>query len=162
MKHQWLLRECTSNDQDFLWEMLYEALWDAPNERRRPRSVLQEPAIRRFVEYWGRPEDYGLIAYKEDGTEVGAIWTRLDGYDRSDGFGCGYPCIGIAVVDSYQGKGLGKALLGHLITSLRGRADGLRLGVNPMNTPAIALYRKFGFTEYATGGGNYPQMKLSI
>lgn len=163
MATKWTTRKIESSDQAFLWDMLYLALWDAPEEARKPRSVLNSPKISRLVENWGRPEDLGLIALDLDSKrQVGAIWTRLDGYDQIEGYGCQYPVLGIAVSEGCQGKGVGTVLLAHLIESARDRVPGLRLGVHPRNKTAIGLYEKFGFRDYAVGLGGYPQMKLEF
>jgi len=139
--------------------MLYIALWDAPDEPRRSVEVLKIPAIKRYVEHWGRDEDFGLIAMADD-NDVGAIWSRLDGYDQSDGFGCDYPTLGIAVFETSRGYGAGSFLMSSFISSLKHRVPGLRLGVHPKNEIASRMYRKFGFEEFATGRGGYSQMKL--
>lgn len=163
MPIEWPLRELVAADQDFLWEILYIALWDAPDEKRRPRSVLDLPAVHRLVENWGRPEDFGLVAvHPGTGELVGAVWSRLDRYDQMDDFGCPFPCLGIGIREEFHGQGAGKALLGGFIDALRGRIEGLRLGVNPKNVVARTLYLKFGFREYAIGRGGYPQMKLAL
>jgi ribosomal protein S18 acetylase RimI-like enzyme len=160
---RWTLRELTASDQDFLWEMEYLALWDPPTEPRRPRTVLELPHIRRLVENWGREADFGLVAITSKTAQpVGAIWARLDGYDSLENYGCPYPALGIAVVPEHQGQGAGSFLLAPFIAALRQRVDGLRLGVHPKNTLARRLYEKFGFTEYAVGAGDYPQMKLDF
>ncbi|MEM9283046.1 MAG: GNAT family N-acetyltransferase [Verrucomicrobiota bacterium] len=163
MKTEWRSRELGPRDQTLLWDLLYIALWDAPEEPRRPRTVLDRPAIRKLVENWGRPEDFGLLAVDlKSKKEVGGIWARLDGYDDLEGYGCGYPCLGIAVNEENQNRGAGSFLMSGFIGALRGRVDGLRLGVNPRNMRAIGLYEKFGFKQYALGAGDYPQMKLDL
>lgn len=157
------IRVLTAEDQAVLWELLYVALWDAPDEPRRPRSVLEDPRIRRLVEDWGRPEDYALGAVEvASGQVVGAIWSRLDRYDQLDDFGCSFPCLGIGIFEAHQGRGLGRALMAQFIKDLRLRVPGLRLGANPKNDRARALYEKMGFVEYAIGGGGYPQMRLDF
>ncbi|MEM7790498.1 MAG: N-acetyltransferase [Verrucomicrobiota bacterium] len=163
MNAEWKCRQLGSQDQALLWNLLYIALWDAPEEPRRPRSVLERPAIRKLAESWGRPEDFGLLAIDPNTQkEAGGIWARLDGYDDLDGYGCDYPCLGIAVKEENQNRGAGSFLMSAFTAALRGRVDGLRLGVNPRNVRAIGLYEKFGFKQYAVGAGNYPQMKLSL
>jgi len=162
MEREWHLRTATKSDQDFLWDALYIALWDSPEEERRPRSVLENPVIRRYVEGWGRPQDFGLMAVDGNDSPVGAIWARLDGHEESEGHGSTYPCLGIAVLDQFQGLGIGSGLMERFIADLREQESGLRLGVNPKNTRAIGLYEKFGFREYAVGARGYPQMKLSF
>jgi putative acetyltransferase len=63
--------------------------------------------------------------------------------------------LGMAVHDAYHGRGVGSALLRALTESADG-ALGLRrieLAVFVDNTPAIALYRKFGFVEEGRSRG---------
>ncbi|MEM9026332.1 MAG: GNAT family N-acetyltransferase [Verrucomicrobiota bacterium] len=160
---KWELRQLGKKDQEFLWEMLYIALWDSPDEPRRPRSVLEKPSIKKSVESWGRVDDFGLLAVDPRSSErIGVVWTRLDGYGAPDGFGCEYPCLGIAVMDGFQSQGVGSSLMSRFIEVVIPRAEGLRLGVHPRNDRAMGLYRKFGFAQYAIGGGGYPQMKLDF
>ncbi len=160
-RSKWETRPLTAEDQEFLWEMLYVALWDAPDEKRRPRTVLDNSVIRRLVEDWGRPDDFGLVAVDPaNGRRVGAIWSRLDRYDQLDDFGCPYPCLGIGVEEAFQGTGVGSCLMQAFIAALKDRIEGLRLGVHPMNHVAQSLYRKYEFVEYAVGHGGYPQMRL--
>ena len=159
----WSCREATPADQDFLWEMLYVALWDPPRIPPRPRSVLQHPRVRLYVEGWGREGDCGLVAIDpESGEKAGAIWTRLVPPATNPDYGCPYPEIGMAVRPECHGRGAGTALLEALIESLRTRVEGLRLGVHPENEVAMRLYEKFGFAQYAIGAGDYPQMKLGF
>jgi len=163
VKSEWTSRQPGSQDQALMWDLLYIALWDAPEEPRRPRTVLDRPGIRKLVENWGRPEDFGLLAVDPKTKKaVGGIWARLDGYDNLEGYGCDYPCLGIAVNEEHQNRGAGSFLMAGFIEALRGRVGGLRLGVNPRNVRAIGLYEKFSFKQYALGAGNYPQMKLNL
>lgn len=67
----------------------------------------------------------------------------------------------IAVASSWRGYGVGRELLGeHLRQAAMQGARMLFLEVDPENAPAVALYRRFGFTKvgdrrgyYRTGGG---------
>ncbi|MFM0125002.1 GNAT family N-acetyltransferase [Paraburkholderia sp. RL18-101-BIB-B] len=63
--------------------------------------------------------------------------------------------LGLAVHDAYRGRGVGAALLQGLI-DCADASLGLRridLTVFSDNTPAIALYRKFGFVEEGSSRG---------
>jgi GNAT superfamily N-acetyltransferase len=54
--------------------------------------------------------------------------------------------VAFAIVDEYQGQGIGSALLRHLV--LIGRESGIRqlaAEVLPENAPMLAMFRKFGF-----------------
>jgi len=60
----------------------------------------------------------------------------------------GFAEIGMAVARDWRGRGVGSALLGAAIDEARVRGwHKLSLGVFAHNDAAIALYRKFGFTE---------------
>ena len=53
------------------------------------------------------------------------------------------------VVSSQQGKGVGKAMIGHIANELTAQGTTtIRLNVNRYNYPAIAFYEKAGFTRY--------------
>ena len=53
------------------------------------------------------------------------------------------------VVTGQQGKGVGKAMIGHIANELTTQGTTtLRLNVNRYNYPAIAFYEKAGFTRY--------------
>jgi ribosomal protein S18 acetylase RimI-like enzyme len=60
----------------------------------------------------------------------------------------GFGEIGMAVAREWRGRGVGSALLAAAIEWARDRGlHKLSLGVFAHNTPAIELYRKFGFVE---------------
>lgn len=64
--------------------------------------------------------------------------------------------IGMGVHDDWTGRGIGSALLAALV-DLADQWLGLRrleLAVNTDNAPAIALYRRFGFTVEGTHRGH--------
>ena len=107
---------CNSGDQDFLWDILYEALWDPPSVPRRPRSVLEKPVIAEYVRDWGHgAHDSGFVATTGSGERVGAVWSRLLLPPLSGGafFDDQTPQLGIAVFPPWQGRGIGGRLLRH-------------------------------------------------
>ena len=63
----------------------------------------------------------------------------------------------LCVKKEYQGQGLGKILLQHLIDVAKDhKAEVLLLEVRPSNTTAVHLYHKYGFNEVGTRQGYYP------
>lgn len=57
-----------------------------------------------------------------------------------------FPFLGICIRDDFQGKGLGKILMEHLIKIAKDRnKEGLCLTVYKDNEKAFELYKKFGF-----------------
>ena len=155
------IRKLEPSDQAILWEILYEALWDAPTDPRRPRSVLSNPLIAAYVENWGsQTSDLGFLAVSPDGSIMGAVWSRLllpplQGgafYDEMT------PQLGIAVFPDFQGQGVGDALFTQHLTAVTEHFPRIALGVHPENHRAIQLYRKFGFRQFATGNKGYLNM----
>ena len=53
----------------------------------------------------------------------------------------------IAVLPEYRRKGVGKALLQHVINDCETRLEFISLEVRVSNDSAISLYNKFGFVE---------------
>jgi len=140
---------------------LYIALWDPPHKPRRPRSVLSDPRVAAYAQDWGRnTTDLGFVAADDRGTPVGAVWSRVLRPPLAGGAFLDEqtPQLGIAVVEAMQGHGVGRALMSAYLAVAATRFAAVSLGVHPENAAAIALYRKVGFTQFASGGGGYLNM----
>ena len=135
-------RSATTNDAPFLREMLYLALFVRPGSLSYPRSILDDPAIERYVRGWGtRPGDDGIIALA-DAVPVGAAWLRLFAAD-TPGYGFvdeATPELTIAVLPQYRNRGIGAGL----VTRLQERVPAISLSCDPEN-PAWRLYLRTGF-----------------
>ena len=65
--------------------------------------------------------------------------------------------LNVCVAPSYQGRGVGRMILDHLIQeATRFNADSMFLEVRPSNPRAIKLNRSMGFNEIGTRKGYYP------
>lgn len=65
--------------------------------------------------------------------------------------------LNLSIRGDLQGRGLGRALLEHLIDVVRGyRGRFVLLEVRPSNPAAMRLYRRRGFTEIGRRRGYYP------
>lgn len=148
-----------ADEERFLWEMLYEAVHREPSEPgpKPPLEVLlAEPILRRYLEGWGRADDFAVIARNpEDGRKIGAAWYRTfpasePGYGFVDG---AKPEIAIAVVPDCRGAGVGGALLHALMDAARSNGfDAMSLSVQKGNHPAVRLYEKNGFVRLRDDG----------
>jgi len=141
------LRPAAREDEDFLWQILYEAIYVGPGEEPPPPSVLAEAAIAQYLNGWGRAHDHGWIA--EDavsGKAIGAAWLRLwQGDERGYGYyHPDYPELTIALLPEARGQGVGTALLEQLIAQARPLYPGISLSVSRSN-PARRLYERMGF-----------------
>jgi ribosomal protein S18 acetylase RimI-like enzyme len=144
-----IVRAGGAHDVRFLGDMLRHAF-----HGRMSSGADGEPILWRYVAAWGRRGDRAVIAC--DGPHaVGAAWFRLFPPDEP---GLGFldetiPELAIAVVPSSRGRGIGAELLTALLE--RARADGfaaLSLSVRA-DSPAVALYERFGFRSVAEEGG---------
>jgi GNAT superfamily N-acetyltransferase len=141
-------RLATPQDEGFLREMLYLALFVPPGEPPSPRSIVDTPALQHYVHAFGHDgrHDHGIIAETPDGQAIGAAWVRL--LPRDDA-GYGFvaddtPELSIAVAQMHRGKGVGTALLTELLDVIGPRFPAVSLSVDAAN-PARRLYERFGF-----------------
>jgi len=152
-------KELTECDLSLHKEFIYIALWDSPDEQRRSRGALNSPKVRAYYNNWGHKDDLGYIAYVE-GVAVGFIQLRVkesitEEYSE-------YPELAISVLPQYQGKGLGSQMYNKLLSKVKHKYSGIRLGVHPKNSMAIKLYKKLNFNFYAHPEGFYPQMVVKF
>ena len=69
----------------------------------------------------------------------------------------------LAVAPGYQGEGVGRALLGHVIASAQRRGvDRFYLEVAPENATAVGLYRTLGFDPVKTLPGFFPDGREAL
>lgn len=153
------LRPLTPDDQVFLWEMLYEALYVPPGEPSLPREILQRSAISHYAADWGHPDDDGWLAEVAE-QPVAAVWIRLF---TAEARGYGYvddetPELSIAVLPAYRGRGIGTALLGRMLATAQPRFPALSLSVSRDN-PAVRLYARLGFEPVQDGGNSLTMCK---
>ena len=141
-------------DQEFLYEMLYQSIYQPPGTAKPDRDIIFLPEISKYVAHWGRPGDFALIALDAQGNQLAAVWLR---YFSSDNKGYGYisddiPEIGIAVDEAQRGKGVGSILLEKLLKRTKQQVPSISLSVQTAN-PAMRLYEKFGFHVWSKADG---------
>lgn len=150
------LRDATSEDLELLYDLLLEAFnWDG-TERFTRAEVVADPHTALYLDGWRRADDFGLVAVA-DQTPLGAIWARAlpaatpgYGYVADD-----VPEIGMAVVGSSRGSGVGSALLAACVEQARALGRGaLSLSVQDGNARARALYERHGFVVVGRNGGS--------
>ncbi len=149
----------TIEDQTFLWEMLYEAVYWSSEEtdpKPPPEELLANPGLRRYLEDWGRENDYAVVAIDpSDGSRIGATWYRLflasdPGYGFVDDV---TPEIALAISPNRRGAGVGGTLLRALMNAAHTNGfESVSLGVQKSNHDAIKLYEKSGFVRLRDDG----------
>ena len=148
------VRALTAHDEPLLWRMLYHAVWVAPGAAPPPPDVAYRPDLARYVAGWmGRPGDAG-VAVDVSGAAVGAGWLRLwEPGDHGYGFvDPATPELSMALLPGHRGRGLGTALLRHLLDRADREHDAVSLSVS-LSNPARRLYERFGFQAVAGPAG---------
>ena len=148
-------RLATLADATLLREMVYEAAAGIGRDRPSKEQVLSAPQALSFVEGWGRPGDHGIVA-ECDLAPVGAAWFRIFPDDDPEGgfVGGETPEMLIALVPEHRGKGVGGLLMTALIA--KAEEEGMKsigLNVPRANLPAVALFRRHGFTVVRDADG---------
>jgi GNAT superfamily N-acetyltransferase len=141
------LRPILPIDEPFLWEMLFLALYVPEGRPACSREILNDPDIACYVQGWGRPGDWGLLARDGD-KAIGAIWLRLwSGDEKGYGFiSPTIPELSIALQPEYRDKGLGTRMIRTVISMAQEQYIGLSLSVVEMS-PARQLYERLGFRK---------------
>ncbi len=140
------IRDLQPEELPLLIEFLYEAVYRREDQPPYPREIIDKPAVRVYIEGWGRPDDICLAAHA-DGGMAGAVWTRLM---TGNAKGFGYvddetPELAIALHKQYRGQGLGTALMTAMIDRLTNAGySRVSLSVSKEN-PACRLYTRLGF-----------------
>ncbi len=148
------------SETGFLREMLYEAIFIPEGSPPLPKSIVEEPALRKYFADWGKPGDIAVIAeYK--GQLIGAIWSRL--YPETDkGFGFidkHTPELSIAVRPEYRDRGIGTSLFKKYLSEAG--KQGFRevsLSVDKRNR-SVSLYRRMGFEIVREPEADYTMRK---
>lgn len=154
------LRLLLPQDQSFLWEMLYQAIYIAPGSPPLPRSILQQPELAHYAADWGRIGDLGILAeLSESAQSIGAAWLRLfPAEDPGYGFvAAGIPEVSLALLPEYRGIGIGTALLEELIHAASAHYQAISLSVS-LGNPARRLYERLGFELVRQAGDSFTLM----
>ena len=149
-------RDITNSDIELQKRLLFVALWTPPNEPAHPFSVLESPHIKEYFSDWGQQGDTGFFAFNEQNEATGIIQLRYKS-SPSKAY-ANYPELAIAVNVEFRRQGIAFALLSEMLQRTKHLATGIRLGVHPKNSSAIALYKKFNFAIYETAPSSYLQM----
>jgi ribosomal protein S18 acetylase RimI-like enzyme len=160
--HEIAIRPLTEADADWLWEMLYQAIYVSPGGEPPPRQIVHAPDLAHYAEGWGRDDDIGYLAADVDSLLVGAAWLRLlTGADRGYGYvDDATPELSVAIVPDCRGQGIGTRLLAALLDAAGERYTAVSLSVQADN-PALRLYRRLGF-EVVEDGGTWFTMRKSL
>lgn len=151
------LRNWDAGDESFLWEMLYQAIHVAEGDAPPPRSVLDDPPISHYLSGFGSGIGDDAVIACEDDRRIGAAFCRrFTADDPPYGFiSEDIPEVGMAVLQDYRGRGVGRAML----TELLSRYPTMSLSVDAANLGARALYESLGFAVVRPDGTSLTMLR---
>jgi len=156
------IRDLQPSEYPFLREMFYTALHVRPGIKPPPKSIIDEPALAKYIAYWGqRPDDIALVGTTKDQL-AGAIWCRVlkkteKGYGYIDDY---TPELSMAIKPPFRNKGLGGRLLSAAFDALNQKGFlQVSLSVDQDNQ-AIRLYQRFGFKIVSEEGTAFTMKKI--
>ena len=137
------IRKIRPDETELLREFLYQAIYLPEGVEPPPRSILDLPQLRVYIDGFGtRTGDCCVVA--EVGTKlVGAAWSRImEDYGHIDDH---TPSLAISVLPEHRGRGIGTCLLKTLLVCLQEAGySQVSLSVQKDN-PARHLYLREGF-----------------
>ena len=140
---EYCIRELVREDYGLLKDFLYEAIFVPEGMPAPPRSIVEKPELRVYLEDFGnRKGDMGLIA-EVWGKAAGAVWVRImNDYGHVDD---STPSFAISLYKEYRGLGIGTAMMKSMLQLLRQRGYTRgSLAVQKANY-AVNMYRRLGF-----------------
>jgi GNAT superfamily N-acetyltransferase len=147
----WTSRPWRADDVPFLWEVLYLSIHVPDGLEPPPRSILDDHSLAHYLRDFGRyPNDDAQLAVDDAGVRLGAAFTRCT-TAQDPGYGHVSPEIpelGMAVVPSHRGIGIGRRLLADLLE----RHPTMSLSVDLENAVARRMYESLGFEWVADEG----------
>lgn len=151
------IRDASTEDIDFLAAMLLEAVnWRQDRQTATLQSIMNTPDLWHYLSDWKRSSDFGFLAHEAD-EPVGAAWAR---FMTAEDPGYGFveediPELGMGVVSTHRGQGVGRVLLERTIRASADRGlRGLSLSVEDENERARALYVSNGFVVAGRAGNS--------
>ncbi|MBR1850752.1 MAG: GNAT family N-acetyltransferase [Bacteroidales bacterium] len=141
-ENKYKIREMRHDEYPMLNDFLYQAIFQPDKTNLAPRSVIERPELQVYIKDFGTKKDDHCLCAEADGKVVGAVWVRnIDGYGN---IGNATVEFAISVFDDYQQRGIGTALMRHMIALLKSlHYHQASLAVQKANY-AVRMYKKVG------------------
>ncbi len=153
----YIIRELKEEEYPILEDFLYEAIFIPEGAEKPPKTIVEQPELRVYVDGFGEQKDDAALCAEADGKIVGAVWTRvMDDYGYIDSE---TPSLAISLYEEYRSQGTGTALLSGMLDLLkRSGKRKVSLSVQKENY-ALKMYEKLGFEVYRDNGEEYIMIK---
>ena len=143
-----VLRTLAEYEYDILPIFLYNAIPQDDKEDLLDISVIREERFNKYIDKFGKEDDYALV-WEKDGQIAGLAWTRL--FDESNK-GFGYVSddtleLTVSILPGYNVQKISAELIEVISNELRIR-DYKRVSVSVSeNDELLDVYKKYDFIE---------------
>lgn len=142
----YVIRPIKSSEIKLLDDFLYEAIFQRDENNLVSREIINQPELRVFIEDFGKPDDYCLVA-EVGGKVVGAVWTRIiagavKGYGNVDE---NTPEFAISLYKEYRDKGIGTSLMKNMLILLKDKGYRQASLAVQKDNYATRMYQAVGF-----------------
>ncbi len=151
------IRELKEEEYPILEDFLYEAIFIPEGEEKPPKTIVNLPELRVYIDGFGEQKDDAALCAEVNGKIVGAVWTRvMDDYGHVDSE---TPSLAISLYEKYRSQGIGTALLSEIMDLLeKSGKKRVSLSVQKENY-ALKMYEKLGFEVFRDNGEEYIMIK---
>ena len=140
---KYIIREMQPYEYYLLKDFLYEAIFQPDENNLIPKSIIEKPELKIYIEDFGSAKDDYCLCAEIEGKIVGAVWVRnINGYGSVDKSTVEFA---ISLYKDFRGHGIGtemmKEMLEHLTHTGYSKAS---LAVQK-NNYALKMYLNVGF-----------------
>lgn len=147
------IRKMRPPEYPLLSDFLYEAIFQRDENNLLPREVINEPALRVYIEDFGTKKDDECLCAEADGKIVGAVWVRnINGYGSIDDE---TPEFAISLLKEYRGLGAGTKLMKAMLVLLQEKGGKRASLAVQKDNYAYRMYQKVGFQTIGETEGEY-------
>ena len=141
------IRPIKGEEIHLLRDFLYEAIFQRDEKKLLPRSVVEQPELKVFIENFGQKDDACLVAVDGDKI-IGAVWTRIlsgeiKGFGNVDEY---TPEFAISLYKEYRGRGVGTRLMRAMLALLKEKGYAQAFLAVQKDNYAVKMYQKTGFS----------------
>ena len=147
------IRAIRQTEYPLLQDFLYEAIFVPEGTVPPDRSILLLPELQVYIADFGQHKDDLCFIAEVADQVAGAVWVRdMPDYGHvADGI----PSFAISLYPQYRGRGIGTALMRHMLAALKQRGyQKASLSVQKANA-AVRMYLRLGFEILEDHGEEY-------
>lgn len=113
---EYIIREMRPYEYDYLKDFLYEAIFQPDKDNLAPKSIIEKPELKVYIEDFGSAKDDYCLCAESDNKVVGAVWVRnINGYGSIDENTVEFA---ISLYPDFHGYGIGTHMMRRMLQYL--------------------------------------------